>query len=206
MGRSIEQTINTNIGSQYTVYYCLSGNDYSRSDNIYPIKEGRISVRAAGDSINNIISSEDFSFDISTVPAPTFPFKDIDKQWIDKSLTFTATSIRTTLRFQGLAPVDNCFGAVIDNVSVIESNCFYQNNCHPSSPPPPPPPPPDPCANTNCFISWTGASVGTPIFYQTIGDLVQDAEYYYRDTILGDKSYKINLIQQNLKFGRNIVT
>lgn len=136
----IEQTINTNIGYSYTIYYCLSGNNFTRNDNIYPIKEGRISVRSEGDSIDNIISSEDFSFDITTATYNVSNPKDIDMNWTNKSFIFTATSDRTTLRFQGLAPANNCFGAAIDNVSVIESNCYHQRDCNSPSPTPTPTP------------------------------------------------------------------
>ena len=136
----IEQTINTNIGYSYTIYYCLSGNNFTRDDNIYPIKEGRISVRPEGESIDNITGSEDFSFDITTATYNISNPKDIDMNWTNKSFIFTATSDRTTLRFQGLAPANNCFGAAIDNVSVIESNCYHQRDCNSPSPTPTPTP------------------------------------------------------------------
>ena len=136
----IEQTINTNIGYSHTIYYCLSGNNFTRGDNIYPIKEGRISVRPEGESIDNITGSEDFSFDITTATYNISNPKDIDMNWTNKSFIFTATSDRTTLRFQGLAPANNCFGAAIDNVSVIESNCYHQRDCNSPSPTPTPTP------------------------------------------------------------------
>ena len=136
----IEQTINTNIGYSYTIYYCLSGNNFTRDDNTYSIKEGRISVRPEGESIDNITGSEDFSFDITTATYNVSNPKDIDMNWTNKSFIFTATSGRTTLRFQGLAPANNCFGAAIDNVSVIESNCYHQRDCNSPSPTPTPTP------------------------------------------------------------------
>ena len=136
----IEQTINTNIGYSYTIYYCLSGNNFTRDDNTYSIKEGRISVRPEGESIDNITGSEDFSFDTTTATYNVSNPKDIDMNWTNKSFIFTATSGRTTLRFQGLAPANNCFGAAIDNVSVIESNCYHQRDCNSPSPTPTPTP------------------------------------------------------------------
>lgn len=133
----VEQTINTNIGYSYTIYYCLSGNNFTRDDNTYSMKEGRISVRPEGGSIT---ASEDFSFDITTATYNASNPKDIDMNWTNKSFIFTATSDRTTLRFQGLAPANNCFGAAIDNVSVIESNCYHQRDCNSPSPTPTPTP------------------------------------------------------------------
>ena len=99
-GGSVEQTLQTIIGTQYTVGFALSKNPGS------PGGTETLRVTAAG-------NTQDYVFNSSNSTS--------NMQWADKTFTFTATNTTTILRLASADPFGNgdAHGPALDNVRLL---------------------------------------------------------------------------------------
>lgn len=117
----VSQTIQTIPGRQYTLKFNYSGNNYSRSDNIIFIKTFKLSITNSSD-----FTFKNYSFDIkpymqyyTAMVGPSYS----NMGWQYDSVTFTASSSSSLIKFESTCPTCGCFGAVIDNVCLESSTC-----------------------------------------------------------------------------------
>jgi choice-of-anchor C domain-containing protein len=101
IGSGIEQTFATLIGEIYSVSFDLSGNP----EGLPQVKQ----VRVAVDGV-----SQDYSHD-SLGQATSALI------WESLGFSFIASGTSATLSFTSLTPQPNSYGALIDNVSVIDT-------------------------------------------------------------------------------------
>jgi len=123
----IQQSINTIIGSTYSVTFNLAAHNITEK-NI--VKTCRLSI------IGSSTITKDYSFDPSSTTFGTYE----SMGWVTKTLVFTADSTITLVKFESTCTDCGVVGAAIDNVVVKLCN----NNATAISPSPTPTPTPTP--------------------------------------------------------------
>jgi DNA-binding beta-propeller fold protein YncE len=129
----ISQTIDTTPGTTYILRFNYSGNNYSISSNTSFIKTFKLSITNSSN-----FTFKNYSFDISpymkyysSTIGPSY-----DKMgWQYDSISFTASSSSSLIKFESTCSACGCFGPVIDNVCIESSIC----NCNYVIPPTPTP-------------------------------------------------------------------
>jgi hypothetical protein len=117
----IQQTINTTIGSTYSVTFNLAAHN---------ITEKNIVKKCTLSAIGSSTVSKDYSFDPSATTFGTYE----SMGWISKGFVFTADSSSTIVKFESSCPSCGVVGAAIDNVVIKLCN----NNAPAISPTPTP--------------------------------------------------------------------
>jgi choice-of-anchor C domain-containing protein len=103
---TIQQSIPTMVGEQYTVSFELAGNPSQAS-----IKTVQVSAGSA---------SQQFTFDI-TGKSPT------DMGWTNETMVFTATSASTLVQFASLDDSGSAAGPALDSISVVANPSAAQS-------------------------------------------------------------------------------
>lgn len=117
----ISQTISTIPGQQYIVKFNYSGNNFTRSDNTIYDKTFKLSVSNSSD-----FTFKNYSFNIKPYMQyyTSLIGPDYDKMgWQYDSVTFTASSSSSLIKFESTCSSCGCFGAVIDNVCIDSPAC-----------------------------------------------------------------------------------
>ena len=116
----ISQTIQTVPGTVYTLKFNYSGNNYVRSDNTVFNKTFKLSIN------NSNFIDKNYSFDIqpfmqyyTSLIGPSYE----KMGWQYESLTFTASSTTSIIKFESTCASCGCFGPVIDNVCIESDVC-----------------------------------------------------------------------------------
>ena len=120
----VSQTISTIPNKTYTLQFNYSGNNYSTSSNNVPNKTFRVTIT------NSNFIAQDYSFDIrpymqyySSLVGP-----DYNKMgWQYGSITFTASSSSSIVKFESTCTSCGCYGPVIDNVCIGSNDCGCSN-------------------------------------------------------------------------------
>ena len=116
----ISQTIQTVPGQQYTLQFNYSGNNYTRSDNTVFNKTFKLSIN------NSNFIDKNYSFNIqpfmqyyTSLVGPSYE----KMGWQHDSVTFTASSTSSLIKFESTCVNCGCFGPTIDNVCISSSSC-----------------------------------------------------------------------------------
>jgi DNA-binding beta-propeller fold protein YncE len=117
----IYQTVQTIPGTEYSLRFNYSGNNYTRPDNTTFIKTFSVSITNSSD-----FTFKNYSFDISPfmkyytlLIGPTYE----DMGWQYDTITFTASSTSSIIKFESTCDSCGCFGPIIDNVCIYSPTC-----------------------------------------------------------------------------------
>lgn len=116
----ISQIVPTIPNQTYILKFNYSGNTYSRNDNTVFNKTFKVTIS------NSNINEQNYSFDIQPYMEYYTPFigPDYEKMgWQYASITFTASSYSSEIKFESTCSECGCFGAVIDNVCIVSPEC-----------------------------------------------------------------------------------
>lgn len=116
----ISQTIQTVPGTVYTLRFNYSGNNYTRSDNTVFNKTFKLSIN------NSNFVEKNYSFNVqpfmqhyTSLIGPSYE----KMGWQYESLTFTASSTTSIIKFESTCSSCGCFGPVIDNICIESDVC-----------------------------------------------------------------------------------